>query len=121
MIDMFPTPAGRYGQWSIISGLIGWVLVLVGGGLFWAGRSIGDDDQNLASLLIDFGRTFNGLAAVAWLLGVIFAAAGVTMIMNKVPDPGWRWIIIGFVVNGAPMVLVAGYVGYLKVTGQIKF
>ena len=113
--DPLPTPAGRSGRASILTGLIGWGILSVAAG-FWgtclAVESGGD--LNLATSLRVLAGWVAGLCVICYFLGVMLAASGVTKLMNGVPDPGFRSVALGFAVNGLPMLLVAAAAAYDK-------
>ena len=112
--DPMPTPAGRSGRVAVGLGLIGWLFLLIAGGLYAGSLSIPEDEYVSTSLRIACGW-MTGVSVIFFLLGVLFCAAGVIKLMNGVPDPGMKSIVIGFALNGLPMVIVFGIAAYQKV------
>ena len=112
--DPMPTPAGRSGRVAVYLGIVGWLLLLIAGGLYASSRAIPEDEYVSTSLRIACGWV-TGVSVIVFLLGVLFCASGVILLMNGVPDPGLRSIIIGFALNGLPRVIVFGVAAYLKV------
>ena len=114
--DPIPTPAARCGRAAVVAGLAGWAFLAAAGTLYVGSRAVLPDEYLSKSLRIAGGWTV-GPAIVAFLAGTVSAAAGVTRQMNGVPDPGLRVIVVGFVLCDLPMVVVAGFAAYDKVTG----
>ena len=116
--DPMPTPAGRSGRVATYLGIIGWLFLIASGGFYIASRAVTNDDYVSTSLRIACGW-LAGISVVFLLLGVLFCASGVTKLMNGVPDPGMTAIIIGFALNGLPMVVVFGIAAYQKVAEKL--
>ena len=118
LLDPMPTPAGRAGRTAGWVGLAAWALLAAGAAFYSAGQ--GHDDVRIGGGLDRTGRVLIGLGVVALLAGMGFVAAGFTRLMNGVPDPGLKWVVGGLVVNGLPMVGVAGYAAALLVMAKVK-
>ena len=113
--DPLPTPAGRSGRSGVTAGLIGWAILLVAA-LLYALSLQQDAQENPAmgtSLRVAAGWVA-GFCVIAFFIGILFAAAGVTKQMNGVPDPGMKAVILGFALNMLPMLLVAAAAAYDK-------
>ncbi len=112
--DPIPTPAARAGRAAVVAALLGWVSLAAAGGLYLMSLRAQPDEHLATSFRVACGWAV-GPAIVAFLVGTIAAAAGVTRQMNGVPDPGLKVILVGFALNGLPMVLVAMGAAYDKV------
>ncbi len=112
--DPIPTPAARCGRAAVVAGLVGWCCLTLAGALYAASLAVVDDDMLGTSLRVA-GGWIVAPAAVAYLAGTLWAAAGVTRQMHAVPDPGRKLVIAGFLLNGLPMLLVAAAGAYDKV------
>ena len=116
--DPIPTPAARRGRVAVVSGLVGWGLLLGGSGLYLA--SLAQSDANLAATLRIFAGWVVGSSIVAFLYGVLFAAAGLVQQMTGAPDPGLPVVYAGLALNVLPMVIAAGLAGYDKFKPESK-
>ncbi len=112
--DPIPTPAARCGRAAVVAGLVGWACLALAGALY-AVSLAGADDETLATSLRVAAGWVVGPAIVAYFVGILWAAAGVTRQMHAVPDPGLKIIVTGFLLNGLPMILVAAGAAYDKV------
>lgn len=112
--DPIPTPCARCGRAAIVAGLVGWFCLAVAGGLYAASLATADDEMLSTSVRVAGGWVV-GPAVVAYLVGTLWAAAGVTRQMHAVPDPGLKLVVAGFLLNGLPMFLVAAGAAYDKV------
>ena len=116
--DPIPTPAARCGRVAIVAGLAGWCALIVAVALYLGSLAVADDVRLQATFRTAAGWMV-GPAIVAFLVGTVAAAAGVTRQIHSVRDPGLSLIVAGFLVNGLPMVLVAGGAAYDKVAPKI--
>lgn len=116
--DPMPTPAGRAGRTAMWIGLIAWGLLATGAAFYFAGQD--HEDVRIGGGLDRTGRVFIGLGVVALLFGMGFVVAGFTQLMNGVPDPGLKWVLGGLLVNGLPMIGVAGYVLAIQVMAKLE-
>ena len=116
--DPIPTPAARRGRAAVAAGLVGWALLLGGGGLYLA--SLTQDDANLRATLRIVGGWVVGSSIAAFLVGVLFAAAGLVQQMTGAPDPGLPVVYSGLALSALPMVLAAGLAAYDKFVPAAK-
>lgn len=107
LYDPLPTPAGRSGRAAMVVGFVGWVILSVSATLWFTSMPLEEDAPSLATSLRVAGGWVAGLCVICFFAGVLLAASGVTQLMNRVPDPGYRAIVLGFVLNGLPMALIA--------------
>ena len=114
LYDPLPTPAGRSGRTAMVVGFVGWVILTVAAVLWFASMPLEDDAPSLATSLRVAGGWVAGLCVICYFAGILLAASGVTQLMNGVPDPGLRAVVVGFALNGLPMVLIAAAAGYDK-------
>jgi len=113
--DPIPTPAGRSGRSGVTAGLIGWAILILATLLY--GLSLHQDELDnpaLGTSLRVAAGWVAGFCVVAFFIGILFAAAGVTKQMNGVPDPGMKAVLLGFALNMLPMLLVAAGAAYDK-------
>ena len=112
LYDPIPTPAGRSGRAAMVVGFVGWVILAVAATLWFASMPLEDDAPSLATSLRVAGGWVAGLCVICYFAGILLAASGVTKFMNSVPDPGFRAVALGFVLNGLPMALIAAAATY---------
>ncbi|MGL6072620.1 MAG: hypothetical protein ACRC8S_00535 [Fimbriiglobus sp.] len=112
--DPIPTPAGRSGRASMTTGMIGWAIMLVAS-IFWVvSMQLEAESPNLAKSASVTSGWIAGGCVICYFIGILLAASGITKLMNGIPDPGMKSIVLGFVFNGLPMVLVALAAAYDK-------
>lgn len=112
LYDPIPTPAGRSGRVAMVIGFGGWAILAVAAGLWVTSMTLEDDAPSLATSLRVAGGWVAGFCVVLYFAGILFAASGVTQFMNGVPDPGFKAVALGFILNGLPMGLIAAVAAY---------
>jgi hypothetical protein len=112
--DPLPTPAGRSGRASMITGFVGWVILILAALVWGTSLFVEEANLNLSNNLRVIAGWIAGVCVVCYFIGILLAANGVTKLMNGIPDPGMKSIILGFALNGLPMILVALAAGYDK-------
>ena len=111
LYDPLPTPAGRSGKLAVLVGFAGWVALSVAAGLWLTGLSLADDPGLTTGLRVA-GAWVAGGCLVGFFAGILASASGVTKLMNGVPDPGLKAVVLGFALNGLPMALIAAAGAY---------
>jgi hypothetical protein len=104
--DPIPTPAGRSGRASMQTGMIGWVIMLVAGAFWGLSLYLEAETPSFATSARVIGGWIAGGCVICYFIGILLAASGITKLMNGIPDPGMKAIVLGFAFNGLPMVLV---------------
>ena len=112
-----PTPAGRTARKGIFAGMAAWLLCIVGIAFIVAADVNGD--VRIASFLRGTGQVLVGMGVVAFLFGIFYIASSFTLLMNGVPDPGMRWLIIAIALVGSPLVVLALYGMFLAVRSKV--
>ncbi len=117
LYDPIPTPAGRSGRLAVLAGFGGWAVLAVAGALWFMSMALGIDESGLATSLRVAAGWIAGGCVIIYLTGILLSASGATLLVHGVPDSGLRAVVLGFALNGLPMVLIgiaAAYDKYLR-------
>lgn len=112
-----PTPAARAARTAIYAGMTGWFLCIVG--VVFLLFADANADPRIASFLRGTGQVIVGMGVIAFLIGVCYIASSFTLLMNGVPDPGMRWLIIAIALIGSPLVALVIYGMVLAVLSKV--
>ena len=117
LYNPIPTPAARAARTAIYAGMAGWLLCIVA--VVFLLLADANADPRIASFLRGTGQIFIFMGVIAFLIGVYYIASSFTVLMNGVPDPGMRWLIIAIALIGSPLIALAIYGMVIAVLSKV--